>query len=126
MSRAGRFPGQQIRRPISLHDVAREEQVARVTSVGKSVTIDSSPHELYEFWRNLSNLPRFFEHLRTVEAIDERRSRWTAAGPKGTTVRWEAEITDDQPGRSIAWQRPGQSLSSWTIASSNHWSSRVW
>jgi len=85
-------------------DDARQAQVARVTHVGKSVTIDASPHELYDYWRELSNLPRFLEHLRSVTAIDATRSRWVADGPQNTSVRWEAEIVEDKPGRLIAWQ----------------------
>src|SRR5262249_35244427 len=50
-------------------DPARPEQVARVTHVGKAITVEASARELYAFWRDLSNLPRIFEHLELVEAV---------------------------------------------------------
>src|SRR5436305_3788163 len=35
--------------------------------VEKSVTINRSPEELYRFWRNFENLPRFMNHLESVK-----------------------------------------------------------
>lgn len=88
-------------------DVAAEERVARVTHVGKAITIDAPAAALYEFWRNFTNLPSVMDHLRRVELLADRRSRWTADGPRGTTVQWEAEIVDDVPGERIAWRTIG-------------------
>src|SRR5438132_1415505 len=34
--------------------------------VDKAVTINKSREELYTFWRNLENLPRFMRHLHSV------------------------------------------------------------
>lgn len=74
-------------------------------------TIDRPASELYEFWRHFENLPRFMRHLRSVEAIDERRSRWVAAAPAGTSVEWEAEVIEDRPHELIAWRSlPGSPI----------------
>lgn len=67
-------------------------------------TILRSPEDLYQAWRELTDLPRFIDTLRSVTPIDERRSRWVANAPAGQSVEWEAEITGDTPGRSIAWR----------------------
>src|SRR5918994_1718642 len=72
--------------------------------VEKVVTVNRSPEECYTFWRNLENLPRFMRHLESVEAIDDRRSHWIAKAPVGTTVEWEAEITEDRPSQMLAWR----------------------
>jgi uncharacterized membrane protein len=71
--------------------------------VEKSVTINRSPRECYEFWRMLSNLPRFMKHVQAVQVIDDRRSHWVVTAPAGRTVEWDAEITEDIPGQMIAW-----------------------
>lgn len=76
----------------------------RKHEVRESVIINRSPHELYEFWRDLSNLPRFMTHLRSVDEIDDRRSHWEIDAPAGMTATWEAEVTRDEPGRRIAWR----------------------
>lgn len=85
-------------------DLARQEQVAHVQHFGKAITIDAPAITLYDFWRDLRNMPLIMEHLREVQPLDPVRSRWIANGPKGTTVRWEAEIVEDDPGELIAWR----------------------
>ena len=65
---------------------------------------DASPEEVYGFWRNFENLPRFMKHLESVQVISEKRSRWVATAPAGQTVEWEAEMTEDVPNETIAWR----------------------
>jgi uncharacterized membrane protein len=72
--------------------------------VDRSIVIDKSPEELYAFWRNLENLPRFMQHLESVRVIDDKRSHWVAKAPVGTTVEWDAEIINDIPNKLIAWR----------------------
>jgi uncharacterized membrane protein len=77
----------------------------------EAITIMQEPEAIYRFWRDLENLPRFMRHLEAVETLDERRSRWRAAGPAGAHVEWEAEITADVPGSRIAWRSlPGATV----------------
>ncbi len=72
--------------------------------VVKVVTIGSSPREVYDFWRNLENLPQFMEHLESVQVLDGTRSRWKARAPAGSTIEWESEIVEDRPGELISWR----------------------
>lgn len=72
--------------------------------VEKSVTIDKSPDELYQFWHNLENLPQFMKHLESVEITGENRSHWVAKAPAGKTVEWDAEIINDKENEMIAWR----------------------
>ena len=72
--------------------------------VEEVVTIGKPPEELYGFWRNFINLPRFMKHLDSVELMDDRRSRWRARAPGGTTVRWDAEIVQERENEWIAWR----------------------
>jgi uncharacterized membrane protein len=80
-----------------------------ITSVGaihvvKSITINRPVEELYSFWRNFQNLPRFMKHLVSVQVSGDKRSRWVAKGPAGSTVEWDAEIFEDRPNELIAWR----------------------
>jgi uncharacterized membrane protein len=68
------------------------------------ITINKSPDEVYAFWRNFENLPRFMDHLEAVHTFGDRRSHWIAKAPAGSSVEWDAEIVDDVPGRMIAWR----------------------
>jgi uncharacterized membrane protein len=72
--------------------------------VRERVRINRSPHDVFAFWRTLSNLPQFMDHLVEVRVIDSTRSRWTAKAPAGTTVSWDAEIINEIDGELIAWR----------------------
>jgi uncharacterized membrane protein len=76
----------------------------RAIRVAQAVTINRSPEELYRFWRDLQNLPRFMKHLKSVRDMGNRRSHWVAKAPAGRTVEWDAEITDDRPNELITWR----------------------
>jgi uncharacterized membrane protein len=43
-------------------------------------------------------------HLESVTIIDNKRSRWVAKAPLGTTVEWEAEITSERENERIGWK----------------------
>lgn len=72
--------------------------------VEESVTINRPISELYRFWRNLENLPRFMSHLESVERITDTLSRWRARAPAGATVEWNAEIINEVPDQVIGWK----------------------
>jgi uncharacterized membrane protein len=72
--------------------------------VRKAVTINQSPEELYRFWRDFENLPRFMTHLESVKAQGPLKSRWVARGPAHTRFAWEAEIVEEIPNQVIRWQ----------------------
>ncbi len=74
------------------------------TAVLRSITVGKSTEELYGFWRNLSNLPKFMENIERIDVLSEQKSHWVVKAPGGKTVEWDAVITDDQPGRRIAWE----------------------
>ena len=72
--------------------------------VEKSVTINAPPEQLYRFWRNFENLPRFMCNLESVTVRDNNRSHWVAVGPAGTRAEWEAEIINEVPNELIGWR----------------------
>lgn len=83
--------------------------------VAQSFLIGRPARELYDFWRDFVNLPRFMGNLERVEVIDQRRSRWVAKAPRvaGGETAWESEITEDVPGELIAWRTlPGAHVAS--------------
>ncbi|MEX0717223.1 MAG: SRPBCC family protein [Planctomycetaceae bacterium] len=84
------------------HDSGVRAQRGR--KVTWSLHINRDSREVYDYWRNLQNLPRVMRHLESVMAIDGDRSHWIAKAPLGHTLEWDAEIITDEPGRIIAWQ----------------------
>ena len=69
-----------------------------------AVTIQKSAEECYQVWRDLAGAPRFMTFVDHVEVLDEKRSRWTVAGPRDSHLRWEAEIVEDRPNEYLQWQ----------------------
>lgn len=76
----------------------------RSIHIEKSITVNRSADDLFAFWRNFENLPRFMNHLESVRVIDPMRSHWKAKAPAGMTVEWDAEIINEEPGRVIGWR----------------------
>lgn len=72
--------------------------------VERVITVWRQPEEVYSFWRNFENLPRFMNHLESVQTTDSGRSHWVAKGPAGRTVEWDAEIAEEKPNELIAWR----------------------
>jgi uncharacterized membrane protein len=91
---------------------ARRPRASRVASVArgegikveKSVIVSRPAEELYRFWRNFENLPRFMDHLESVTVLDENRSHWVAKAPAGTKVEWDATIHNEIENQLIAWR----------------------
>jgi uncharacterized membrane protein len=98
---------------------ARGDRVSRVASVHRgeghkverSLLVNRPAHEVYQFWRNFENLPRFMDHLESVTVIDETRSHWVAKAPAGTRVEWDAAIHNEIENQLIAWRSlPGSDI----------------
>ena len=68
------------------------------------VTVNKPADELYRYWRNFANLPRFMHHLDAVQELGEGRSHWQAKAPLGQTVEWDATIVNEVENELIAWQ----------------------
>jgi uncharacterized membrane protein len=79
--------------------------------IEERITINRPPEEVYRYWRNLENLPRFMDHLESVKELGGRRSHWVLKAPAGPRLEWDAEITEDIPGEVISWRSlPGSEV----------------
>jgi len=72
--------------------------------VTENAFVNRSPEEVYNFWHNFENLPRFMEHLESVSDSGDRRSHWVVRTVGDKRVEWDAEIVEDQPNSLIAWR----------------------
>jgi uncharacterized membrane protein len=87
--------------------LALESQRSKSTHILESITIRRSPEDVYRFWRDFRNLPRFMEYLDSVEIIDGRRSHWRAH----SGAEWDVEIVDEKPDAFISWRSlPGSDV----------------
>jgi uncharacterized membrane protein len=72
--------------------------------VGAVVTINKPVEEVYSFWKDQRNFPRFMTAIDSVQPIGERRSHWKIEAPAGMSVEWDAEIVADTPNEMISWR----------------------
>jgi uncharacterized membrane protein len=69
----------------------------------RSIIIDKPRDEIYRFWRDFTNLPRFMPTVQSVRVDGDRRSHWTMTGPSGL-IEWDAEIINEVENDLIAWR----------------------
>jgi uncharacterized membrane protein len=75
----------------------------RGITVQKMVNVNAPVDEVFSFWTDYRNFPRFMHNVRDVRQIADNRSRWVVAGPAGVPVEWTAEVTRVIPGQLIEW-----------------------
>ena len=79
----------------------------------EGVTIGRPVEEVFDFWRDLTNLPKFMTSLERVDVIDDRLSHWVVRGPGRMRIAWDAEIIVDERPVLLSWQSlPGADVAS--------------
>lgn len=76
-------------------------------NVTKTITVARPRSEVYAFWRDFENLPRFMHNLESVENTGGNRTHWVARGIAGNDREWDAELLEDRPNERIAWRTIG-------------------
>lgn len=87
-------------------DTAQDAEHKHGIHIEQAFLINRPAEQLYAFWRDFRNLPQIMTHLERVDVIDDRRSHWVARLPNfgGKRLEWDAEITAEEQGRTIAWR----------------------
>ena len=73
-----------------------------------AVTVSKPARELYDYWRDLTNLPSFMDNLTRIEVGEDGKSTWYVKGPAGVPAQWTAQVINDEPGKVIAWKTVGE------------------
>ncbi len=113
--------GDLMRRGITGHSFAYEAMGVRTAEKGqgaattsvpyelgvlvdKSITVSRPREEVYNFWHDLSNLPRFMNNVESVTQMEGNRSHWVVKAPAGRKVEWDAIIHNEEEGQMVAWR----------------------
>jgi uncharacterized membrane protein len=79
--------------------------------LGDTVTGDVVIHrpvqEVYRFYRDFANLPRFLGDVVAVEQVADKTYRWAVAGPFGTRIPLTVTITEERVDRLVRYQTSG-------------------
>jgi uncharacterized membrane protein len=77
--------------------------------VEKSIFVDAGVPQVFAYWRDLENLPRWMSHVREVRALGGDRYHWVVDGPAGVPVEWESEMIHLEEDREMTWHTVGDS-----------------
>jgi uncharacterized membrane protein len=76
----------------------------RAIDIHKIINVAAPVEDVFAFWTDYENFPRFMANVREVQKIDDQRSHWIVAGPGGVPIEWNAEVTNYVPNKSLGWK----------------------
>jgi uncharacterized membrane protein len=79
-------------------------------TVQKVIHVNAPIDEVFGFWADYQNFPRFMSKVKDIQQVAEGRSRWVVSGPAGVPVHWTAEVTRIVPRSLIAWRATADSF----------------
>jgi uncharacterized membrane protein len=89
------------KQPETVANAGADDGVIRTK---RSITVGKPVSEVYAFWHDFENFPRFMRHLESVTIAGSQRSHWKAKAPAGQSVEWDAVTTEDRPNELISWR----------------------
>jgi len=69
-----------------------------------SVFIRRPVEQVFEFYRDFKNLPRFLGDVMEIEQTDPGTSRWTIQGPFGIRAHWKMRVTEERRNELIRYE----------------------
>ena len=76
-----------------------------------TVTVNKPVADVYRFWRQVENHPRFMTHLESVASTSEKRSHWMARGPLHMPLAWDADLIEARSNTLLVWRSvPGADI----------------
>ena len=73
-------------------------------AIEASVVIRRPREEVFRFYRDFRNLPRFLGDVIAVEQVDPTTSRWRIQGPLGVRVAWTIRVTEERTDELIRYK----------------------
>lgn len=69
-----------------------------------AITVNRPIAEVFTFWHDVRNLPRFLEQLQSVRDLGGGRSRWRQADQNGAEIEFDVELTAQEINERVAWR----------------------
>jgi uncharacterized membrane protein len=71
--------------------------------VQESIEVQAPLQDVYNYWSNFENFPRFMENIEEVRMTGQDTSHWKVKGPLGVSVEFDAKTTEMNPERGVGW-----------------------
>jgi uncharacterized membrane protein len=88
----------------SLRASRRAARLAPDIYIDRTIIVNKTPRECYDYWRDLRNHAKFTNGLESVIPLDEHRSQWIMKVPGRGRLEWTAELIQDRPGERLRWR----------------------
>jgi uncharacterized membrane protein len=84
--------------------------------IQESIEVQAPIQDVYSYWSNFENFPRFMENIEEIRMTGEDTSHWKVKGPLGTSVEFDAKTTEMNPEQGVGWNTvDGQVMTSGEI-----------
>lgn len=84
---------------------------SRGFEVEKTINVSAPVDEVFTYWSHVENFPEFMSHVREVREIGDGLYHWSVSGPAGVSVHWDAQITELDSNKLLAWKSlPGSTV----------------
>jgi uncharacterized membrane protein len=71
--------------------------------ITRSIIVKGNAPYIFSLWANFENFPLFMKNIKFVRKTGGQMSHWIMEGPMGKDLEWDAQITDFQENKRIAW-----------------------
>lgn len=68
-----------------------------------SIEVGAPVEKVYDYWRNLENLPHFMTNVEEVRQTGPDTTHWVVKGPLGAKLEFDAKTTQNKPNDAIGW-----------------------
>jgi uncharacterized membrane protein len=75
-----------------------------MAAVTHEVVVNKPISEVFAFWKNFENFPRFMENIESIQVIGPEMTHWKMKGPFSIPVEWDAKTTYIEENKKISWQ----------------------
>jgi len=72
--------------------------------VEQSITVDGSPEDLAEYWRDPEQLSRIVGHFASVRQDETELQHWAVEGPRGLSTSWASRLVTERPEELLRWE----------------------
>ena len=81
-----------------------------MASVVKTIVVNAPISQVFNYWKNFENFPRFMENIESIQTTGPDMTHWVAKGPLGMAAEWDAKTTYVEENKKIAWQSTGGNI----------------
>ncbi len=68
-----------------------------------SIEVAAPVEKVYDYWKDLENLPQFMSNIEEVRATGPDTTHWVVRGPLGYKAEFDAKTTQNEPNSALAW-----------------------